>query len=98
LGGIDVISKKAYLSMIVLFGASILSLHAIQAEDSAGIWKGKMHIPNFGPYEMTMVLEKTDSGYEGTVSRYDGVCRGRYTNAKLTSRKQPAELLVRNDG
>ena len=27
-----------------------------------------MHIPNFGPYEMTMALEKTDSGYEGTVS------------------------------
>jgi len=28
----------------------------------------KMHIPNFGPYDMTMVLEKTDSDYEGTVS------------------------------
>jgi hypothetical protein len=27
-----------------------------------------MHIPNFGPYEMTMVLKKVDSDYEGTVS------------------------------
>jgi hypothetical protein len=27
-----------------------------------------MHIPNFGPYEMTMVLKKVDLGYEGIVS------------------------------
>jgi hypothetical protein len=27
-----------------------------------------MHIPNFGPYEMTLVLKKAESGYEGTVS------------------------------
>lgn len=54
--------------MIVLFGAAIFSLHAMQAEDLAGTWKGKMHIPNFGPYEMDMVLKKVDSGYEGTVS------------------------------
>lgn len=61
-------SKKIHLSMIVFFGAAILSLHAMQTEDLTGTWRGKMHIPNFGPYEMTMVLEKTDSGYEGTVS------------------------------
>lgn len=61
-------SKKVTLSMIVFFGAAILSLHAMQTEDLTGTWKGKMHIPNFGPYEMDMVLKKIDSGYEGTVS------------------------------
>jgi hypothetical protein len=61
------ISKKAYLRIIVLFGITILSLHAMKAVDLTGIWEGKMHIPNFGPYEMTMVLKKTDSDYEGTV-------------------------------
>ena len=61
-------SKNAFLSATLLFGAAILSLYAMQAEDLTGTWNGKMHIPNFGPYEMTMVLEKTDSGYEGTVS------------------------------
>ena len=67
LGGVNVMFKRAFLSTIVLFGLAILSLHATQAEDLSGTWKGKMHIPNFGPYEMEMVLEKTDSGYEGTV-------------------------------
>ncbi|UCE42653.1 MAG: hypothetical protein JSV17_06775 [Candidatus Aminicenantes bacterium] len=61
-------SKRAFLSAIALFGITILSLLAIQTENLSGTWNGKMHIPNFGPYEMTMVLEKTDSGYEGTVS------------------------------
>jgi hypothetical protein len=61
-------SKRAFLSATVLFGIAILSLYAMQAEDLSGTWNGKMHIPNFGPYEMTMVLEKTDSSYEGTVS------------------------------
>ncbi len=60
--------KRLILSATVLFGISFLTLQAIQTEDLTGTWKGKMHIPNFGPYEMTMVLEKTDSGYEGTVS------------------------------
>ena len=60
--------KKAYLSMIVLFGIAIISLYALHAEDLSGTWNGKMHIPNFGPYEMTLVLKKADSGYEGMVS------------------------------
>ena len=60
--------KRAYLSTIVLFGIAILSLHAMKAVDLSGTWEGKMHIPNFGRYEMTMTLEKTDAGYEGTVS------------------------------
>jgi hypothetical protein len=60
--------KRAYLSTIVLCGLVILSLFAVQEEDLSGKWEGKMHIPNFGPYEMTMVLKKADSGYEGTVS------------------------------
>ncbi len=62
------LSKRIFLSVAVVFGITILSLHAIQTEDLSGTWKGKMHIPNFGPYEMTLVLERTDSGYEGTVS------------------------------
>jgi len=56
------------MSATLLFGIAILSLYSMQAEDLTGTWNGKMHIPNFGPYEMTMALEKTDSGYEGTVS------------------------------
>jgi hypothetical protein len=60
--------KRVILSATVLFGITILTLQAIQPEDLTGTWKGKMHIPNFGPYEMAMVIEKTDSGYEGTVS------------------------------
>jgi hypothetical protein len=60
--------KRTFLISIVLFGIVILSFSAMHAEDLTGIWKGKMHIPNFGPYEMTMVLKKVDSGYEGAVS------------------------------
>ena len=60
--------KKSFLSIFISIGVAIISLFALQMEDLSGTWKGKMHIPNFGPYEMTMVLEKTDSGYEGTVS------------------------------
>jgi hypothetical protein len=62
------LSKRAFLCATVIFGITILSLHAIHTEDLTGTWKGRMHIPNFGKYEMTMVLKKTDSGYEGTVS------------------------------
>jgi hypothetical protein len=61
-------SKKVHFGAILLFGTAILSLYAIQGADLTGTWKGKMHIPNFGPYEMTMVLKKVDWGYEGTVS------------------------------
>jgi hypothetical protein len=39
-----------------------------RAEDMTGTWQGKMHIPNFGPYEMTMKLEKMESGYKGIVN------------------------------
>lgn len=45
-----------------------LTLLATETEDLTGIWEGKMHIPNFGPYEMTMTLETKDSKYDGTVS------------------------------
>ena len=62
------ISRKAFLCATIFFGITILSLNAIQTEDLTGTWNGKMHIPNFGQYEMTMILEKTDSGYEGKVS------------------------------
>jgi len=61
-------SKKVLMSATLLFGIAILSLYSMQAEDLTGTWNGKMHIPNFGPYEMTMVLTKTDSDYEGSVS------------------------------
>lgn len=60
--------KKTFLCTIVLVGISGLFLSALQTDDLSGTWKGKMHIPNFGPYEMTMVLKQTDSGYEGFVS------------------------------
>ena len=61
-------SKKTGLTMIMLFGAAVFSLFAIQTGDLSGTWNGKMHIPNFGPYEMVLVIKKVDSGYEGTVS------------------------------
>ena len=59
---------KTLLRAIVLFGIVALSLYALQEVNLAGKWNGRMQIPNFGTYEMTMVLEKTDSGYKGTVS------------------------------
>jgi hypothetical protein len=68
LKGVKMKSTKAVLRGIIFFGIAILSIFAMQAEDLSGTWNGKMHIPNFGPYEMTMVLKKTDSGYEGMVS------------------------------
>lgn len=61
-------SNKVLFGAFLIFGIAILSLFAMQEEDLTGTWEGKMHIPNFGPYEMTMVLKKADSGYEGTVS------------------------------
>jgi hypothetical protein len=60
--------KKILLSTVVLTGIAVFSVYPILTEDLSGIWKGKMHIPNFGPYEMTLMLKKVDSGYEGTVS------------------------------
>jgi len=56
------------LRVIVLFGITILSVYALQEANMEGKWNGKMAIPNFGTYEMTMVLEKTDSGYKGKVN------------------------------
>ena len=56
---------KALVRAIVLFGIATLSLYALQEVNLAGKWNGKMQIPNFGTYEMTMVLEKTDSDYKG---------------------------------
>jgi hypothetical protein len=61
-------TKKTILGALVLICIAVLSLSALQSTDLTGTWKGKMHIPNFGPYEMTLVLEKMDTGYEGTVS------------------------------
>ena len=60
--------KKSFLSIFISIGVAIVSLYALQIEDLTGTWNGKMHIPNFGQYEMTMVLEKKDTSYEGTVS------------------------------
>jgi hypothetical protein len=68
LKGVKMEYRKAVLRCVAFFGIVFLSIYASQDVDLTGTWKGKMHIPNFGPYEMTMVLEKTDAGYEGTVS------------------------------
>ena len=48
--------------MVIPFASSF------QEIDLAGTWNGSMEIPNFGPYEITLVLKKTNSGYIGTVS------------------------------
>lgn len=51
-----------------IFGIAIPYVYGLQDVDSIGAWNGKMEIPNFGPYEITLVLEKTNSKYKGTVS------------------------------
>jgi len=61
------IFKNLLLAVLVL-GVVIPSAHPFQDNYLAGTWNGSMEIPNFGPYEMTLVLEKTNSGYIGTVS------------------------------
>jgi len=43
------------LRVIVLFGITILSVYALQEANMEGKWNGKMAIPNFGTYEMTMI-------------------------------------------
>ena len=68
MSGDDKMPKRTFLSIFLLTGITILSLHGMRSEDLSGTWNGKMHIPNFGPYEMVLVIKKVDSGYEGTVS------------------------------
>ena len=59
---------RILLMAVFVLGVAILSIFALQDVDLVGTWNGKMEIPNFGPYEMTLVLEKTNSEYKGTVS------------------------------
>ncbi|UCC41291.1 MAG: hypothetical protein JSV96_07675 [Candidatus Aminicenantes bacterium] len=59
---------RALVRAFVFLGIATLAVYALQIEDLEGTWNGKMQIPNFGRYEMTLVLEKTESGYKGKVS------------------------------
>ena len=59
---------KIFLVAIFVWGGVIPLISAIPDDDLAGTWNGTMEIPNFGTYEMVLVLEKSESKYKGTVS------------------------------
>ena len=67
LKGVSMKVLRILLMAVFVLGVAILSIFALQDVDLVGTWNGKMEIPNFGPYEMTLVLEKTNSEYKGTV-------------------------------
>jgi hypothetical protein len=39
-----------------------------KAADLSGTWVGWTEVPNVGPDEVTLVLNKTEKGYNGTIS------------------------------
>jgi len=59
---------KILLIAVFVLGIAFPHIHALQDDDLVGTWNGRMQIPNFGRYEMTLVLEKANSEYKGTVS------------------------------
>jgi hypothetical protein len=54
--------------VVLLWGIIVPSIYAIPDSDLTGTWNGTMDIPNFGTYEMVLVLEQSNSEYKGTVS------------------------------
>lgn len=59
---------KILFLAVVVWGVVIPSVYAIADNDLVGTWNGTMEIPNFGTYEMVLILEKSNSEYKGTVS------------------------------
>ena len=51
-----------------LIGVVNPSVNALQENDLTGTWNGTMEIPNFGTYEMVLVLEKSNGVYKGGVA------------------------------
>jgi len=54
-------------SLVFLFLALAVGLMA-QAADFAGTWLGKTEIPDVGVDELTLVMEKTESGFKGKLT------------------------------
>ena len=59
---------KILLIAVFLVGVVNPSVSAFQENDLTGTWNGTMEIPNFGTYEMVLVLEKSNGESKGTVS------------------------------
>jgi hypothetical protein len=59
---------KILLIALFLLGVVNPSVYAFQENDLIGIWNGSMEIPDFGTYEMVLVLEKSNREYKGKVS------------------------------
>jgi hypothetical protein len=59
---------KVFLIAVSLIGVVNPSVNALQENDLTGTWNGTMEIPNFGTYEMVLVLEKSNGVYKGAVS------------------------------
>ena len=53
--------------MVVFCGLSLY------AADISGTWFGTTEVPDYGEDELTLVLKKTESGYEGTFSDSAGM-------------------------
>jgi hypothetical protein len=60
--------RKVLINSAILFYLTILCSGVLQAGDISGKWNGKIEIPDYGTYEMVMVIEKTDSGFKAKVS------------------------------
>jgi hypothetical protein len=59
---------KIFFIAVFFWGVVIPSIYAISDDTMVGTWNGTMEIPNFGTYEMVLVLEKSNAEYKGTVS------------------------------
>ncbi len=59
---------KIVLFAFFVWGIIMPSIYAISNSDLTGTWNGTMEIPNFGTYEMVLVLEKSNGEYKGIVS------------------------------
>jgi hypothetical protein len=67
-------SKTTVLALALLFAASIAAFASVQEIDLSGTWKGTTYIADRQMNDiMTLVLQKDDGSYEGTVTDEAGM-------------------------
>lgn len=69
--GLKGVMRKIFNILLIaafVWGVVVPSVYALREIELAGTWNGTMEIPNFGTYEMVLVLEKSKGEFKGTVS------------------------------
>ncbi|MCJ7681824.1 MAG: hypothetical protein MUP70_13930 [Candidatus Aminicenantes bacterium] len=65
---------RKYVSLLTLVAMMLVFCGlSLYAADISGTWIGTTEVPDFGEDELTVVLKKTESGYEGTFTDSAGM-------------------------